>query len=798
MANGSNPNQPPRSNQPNPDVVSSTREAQQSYGDMRNKVKKLRNLADTGNGDQSGFLSPKQVTLYRRLMREIEQIYQQHYQKLSQMEQQYQQDMQRKYGKNLDGLRQEVKRRQQNYNNANGGNRWGDTASPQVRAYHEKKLNESTNNLKEAENKDRELDGLREAIRRLEQQRGGADPQSDRIDNLQVRNPNTSHYIRRATTNVLFGLNMLHGEHALIDYANPDLIRRQERLASGVSQKLPEYDGIRSADANFRDRMRDVGLENNYGTLETGATANILATGGLKTGRGELSDLNQAQRFSRAYGTDVNDMASGFSSLRKMGAMGEGDMNRFADLIGGAVAKNGMRGREAEMLQSTMQLIQNVSQGLPQMTDKSVGNVVAMQTALGKAVPSLKGERGAEVLSNWNSAIKGGDTGFDLIMGRGTNPQYTGLQGSYKLGLMKEQGLTPENSKEFFQGLDKMFGNGPNSDAMKAMAYKQEGFGTMTEYNALQKSGFLDMIKKGKMPTASQLRKVGATDLAKQFANYNNSETSRVDWQNAQKENQKADYQKPFDQIGKAINGAWFQIPEAVRMPLLTAGFLGGGHLAYRGMSSLASRVLSPTVRNFVGGGGGSGIWAGLRSGASKIGGKALSLLADTSKSVPLIGAAVETVADRVQNPQHSWGRSLAKGIGTGIGTGLGMLASGLVDVGTGGLGIVTNAGLTMGGAYLGSKAGDWIYNLFNGNSDTKTSKQTASAPINNTTAKDKEYALASSVDALNKNNEVKITVSGKIDGLSPDNQKKVADSISNYFNGSVNNYNLVFDQRRG
>lgn len=802
MANGNNPNQPNQPNQPpprqpNPQTIANTREAQQSYGDIRGKVRKLSGLADTGQNDQGGFLSPKQVTLYRRLMREIEQIYQSHYQKLTQMEQQYQQNIQQKHGKSLDGLRQEVQRRQQLYNNANGGNRWGNVASQGVRDFHQRKLNEAVSNLGDAQNTDRELDGLRTAVRNLEQQRQNASTPSGTIDNLQVRNPNMGHHVRRATTNILFGMGILHGEHALMDYANPDLIRQQERLANGVSQKLPEYNGIDSADANFRDRMRDVGLTNNYGTLETGVTANTLAQGGLANGKRELADLYQAQRFGRGYGQNPNEISGDFATLRTMGAMNEGDMGRFADLIGGAVSKNNMRGREAEMLQATMSLIQNVSQGLPSMSNQGAGNIVSMQTALGQAVPSLKGDRGAQVLSNWDAAIKGGDTGFDLIMGRGTNPQFTGLQGSYQLGLMKEQGLSnPKTAQMFFQGLDRMFGNGPNSNAMKAMAYKQEGFGTMTEYNALKKSGFINMIEQGKMPSPDQLRKAGAKDLATQVENYNKSQTSQVDYQNSQKENQRADYQKPFDQIGKFMNQTWFKLPEAVRTPLLTAGFLGGGQLMYKGMSSLASRLFSPTVGNFIRGSG-SGLLSTARSGATSLleraGPLALDGLEMATKAMPIAGAVIDPFVNHALNPQNSWGKSIAHGIGTGVGAGLGLLASGLVDVGTGGLGIVTNAGLTMGGAYLGGKASDWISSLFGGNDN-----QTSSAVKKKATAKDQEYSLAQSVSTLNNNNEVKITVQGNISGMDQTNQQKVADSISQYFNDAINNYNLAFDQRRG
>jgi hypothetical protein len=126
-----------------------------------------------------------------------------------------------------------------------------------------------------------------------------------------------------------------------------------------------EYNGVQAHDADYRERMQVVAESNNYGLLEAGQTANVLASGGVSKGKNQLRDLGQVEKFSRAYGTNADEMSQDFASLRKMGTLGEGEMNRFANLIGGAVAKNGMRGREAEMLQSTMTLVQSGHASVP-------------------------------------------------------------------------------------------------------------------------------------------------------------------------------------------------------------------------------------------------------------------------------------------------------------------------------------------------------------------------------------------------------------------------------------------------
>jgi hypothetical protein len=758
------------------DRAADTKEANESLGDMRGKVKKLKNLRESGQYDQGGYLSDKQVNLYRRLVREIEGIYSTHYEKLGKLEEKYQNDIKNKYGKNLQELQKEVEKRQRLYDNANGGNRHGDVANQKVLKYHENKLKEAQEQLNSANDMDKELNSLREIVKRLEQQRNSSSSERDQIDNLRVRNTSAQHSLNRMGLGVMYGMGLGHGIHAYMDYMNPDLLRRQESLSNGVSQKLSEYNGVQAHDADYRERMQVVAESNNYGLLEAGQTANVLASGGVHKGKNQLRDLGQVERFSRAYGTDANEMSQDFASLRKMGTLGEGEMNRFANLIGGAVAKNGMRGREAEMLQSTMTLVQSVARGLPSLSEKGMSNVVGMQTALGDAIPEYKGERGAQLLSNWDSAIKGGDQGFDLLMGRGTNPQFTGLSGTYKLNKLKEEGLSnPETAKLFFQGLDRMFDGSQNAEEMKGFAFQQQGFGSLHDYEALRDSGFIDKIKSGKMPTGDSLRKAGLKDLAKQYDKYNNSETKRVDYLKSRKENQQADHQKLSDEMSKQFNEMWFKIPEEIRHPLITAGFLGGGGLALKGIRALGTHLISPRV------GGGGSILSALRTAGSvglKYGGRLLG------------GAGLIYGAESLSSGAADWVFGHPKG---GQKSSAGPLHS-LMDKITGKKeGVYKDER-----KWVGARFWDWLTGdddqqaLPTKNKKKKTTTNTADS------GKETEYALAQSLSSIDKDHKLTITIDGSVDGMDKKNQDKVADSVSTYFNTALNNYNLAFDQRRG
>jgi hypothetical protein len=195
---------------------------------------------------------------------------------------------------------------------------------------------------------------------------------------------------------------------------------------------------------------------------------------------------------------------------------------------------------------------------------------------------------------------------------------------------------------------------------------------------------------------------------------------------------------------------------------------------------------------------GGAGAAGGLRG---LLGSGVGKTLLGAGKRAPIIGSMIGVAADRVVNPEHSWGRSLARGVGGAVGGLLGLGAAGLLGVGTGGVGLLAGGALTVGGGMAGEKAGDWLYSKLAGDSDVR--------PVNQGTQPVAATATTTAVPtAVNSLNVGKLNVNdkdfdGKIDGMTPDGEEKTKNSLGDFFRdlftrdeGST--VNLSYDQRRG
>jgi hypothetical protein len=504
-----------------------------------------------------------------------------------------------------------------------------------------------------------------------------------------------------------------------------------------------------------------------------------------------------------------------------------------------------MGGREGELLQSTTQLAQSVSQGLDKLTTKQLGNIVGMQTALGAAVPSLKGERGAQVLSNMDNAIKSGGSSMDILMGKGT--KYVGPKGMIDLKRAEEEGIgKPENLQTILQNANKMISNPYTRESVLT-----QNLGiSVHQYEAMQKSGFLNQIAKGKMPTPAELRKYGNSKLADQVAKWNKSHSKAVQSNNVWADKLKADNAKPFESIATNSRSAFHSMPEWMQIGGVWGAGLGMGlfghsvNLFGRNMLLNGARGILPNIggeggllsRFFRGGGGGptppgggGGLLSSIRNflGRGSVGaaeGLGAGVLEGGSSAIPIVGGvvsgAISAGADRLSNPQHSWGRSLAKGVGSAVGGTLGALAGIGSGFFTDGLGWLGTGALTAGGSWAGGSIANNLYSLFAGTGDLKstpsgkkvtaatTGAPTAVPTINSLNVSKLNVQQDTSGNPYKSKNgtantntiHLKVDVSGNINNLDKKNQDKVTttivDSFSKFFNHS--GIDLSTDYMRG
>jgi len=499
-----------------------TTDALSDIKQLESKVAKLKDLANQGEHSQGGLLSYRQVSMYRKILGETEQLYDKHYKRLERME--------ADYGRKVEENQKKIKKYQEQLRNAQGGNKWGDVASPRVQQFYQSRLDQATadrDKIKSGSN-EAEMQRLRSVIDQMNPSIQQRNDNRDRIDRMHERDPVTERMLYGVTSAVQ-SAGIIASIGQMFNYGNryADILRPQELQASQMGQKIGYGEG--GNDETLRERAVNVGLKNQYKTGETLQTQSILAAGG-RTNLDKLdADTESAQSFGRNTGTNPDQLANMGSMLQRMGAMDEGQMKRLSDLIGGAVAKTKMSGREEEMMRATTSLAQSVSRGLPEFKDDQFKNMLSAQVMLGQLSPELKGERGSKLLGTMDAGFKEGNHTLDVLMRNG-NSDFLGVEGTWKMKLQQEEGISnPKNITDLVKGLKATYGKDvlktSQGQAVAGMSLSQ-GLGvSKKESQKLIESGFLEKMEQGKMPTSKELEDAGMKDLAKKAKAWDNAES---------------------------------------------------------------------------------------------------------------------------------------------------------------------------------------------------------------------------------------------------------------------------------
>jgi len=499
-----------------------TTDALSDIKQLESKVAKLKDLANQGEHSQGGLLSYRQVSMYRKILGETEALYDKHYKRLERME--------ADYGRKVEENQKKIKKYQEQLRNAQGGNKWGDVASPRVQQFYQSRLDQATaerDNIKSGTN-EAEMQRLRTIVNQMNPSIQQRNDNRDRIDRMHERDPVTERMLYGVTSAVQ-SAGLIASIGQMFNYGNryADILRPQELQASQMGQKIGYGEG--GNDETLRERAVEVGLRNQYKAGETLQTQSILASGG-RTNLDKLdADTEAAQSFGRNTGTNPDRIADMGSMLQRMGAMDEGQMKRLSDLIGGAVAKTKMSGREEEMMRATTSLAQSVSRGIPEFKDDQFKNMLSAQVMLGQLSPELKGERGSKLLGTMDAGFKEGNHTLDVLMRNG-NSDFLGVEGTWKMKLQQEEGISnPKNITDLVKGLKATYGKDVlKTEQGKALAgmTMSQGLGvSKQESKKLIESGFLDKMEQGKMPTSKELEEAGMKDLAKKAKAWDNAES---------------------------------------------------------------------------------------------------------------------------------------------------------------------------------------------------------------------------------------------------------------------------------
>lgn len=504
-------------------------ELQQAMKSLQQKVDKLESL-QTSASNRGGTMNTDQIDTVSTMLDEIEALYTKHYSKLEQMEEDY--------NSNIKNLKNTAQNYQDKYNKSigspdNTGNSTTSPANDTVQNYYSGKVTESQKNLENAQAQ--ENAGVNQAYARLNEAHNKSGGLQSTMEGYDATSPTTD----KLNNGVKSVVSNTFSVGSAIKYLGSGLtgLDSGQQQATYLGQKMSGFNGD---DETLRRQVLDTGLASGYDPTQS---AKVLQEG-LAGGQGTaakgvndktalMTDSTNAMQASRALSINPDTLAQGGASLKKMGAMSDGDMQSFADLIGGSISKQGMKGREDENLSSSLNLIASATSKMADVTPSQANSLIATQADMGSKDAALKGDKGAAVLSTMSQGIQNGNNTTDILMGKGT--KYTGIVGQAALDEAKSKGMAdPENAKTILQNIQKMTANttDPATKTAEQEELTTQAFGlSMDQVQTLTKNGTFDDMASGKatsQATIDDLKKSGQTKEAQELETYNKTVASKT------------------------------------------------------------------------------------------------------------------------------------------------------------------------------------------------------------------------------------------------------------------------------
>lgn len=466
-------------------------------------------------------------------------------------------------------------------------------------------------------------------------------------------------------------------------------------------QALDTYNrlGIYGSDFNkARKGATNLGKEYGFDTNQVIGLQDTLLQGGL-IGKYDLQESTKSMmETSLAFGINANSLGSEYANLRKRGLYGV-DAERYTNTIGTNIAATGMKGREDEVARSLADITDIITNGKLEVNSSDFEMAASLQAQLAKQNPSLKGDKGAELIGKIQNGFNSNDNVTLRMFGLGDELGY-GPEGLYEARKRADQGFSnPEGIKSLSRHLDQVSMGNP---LVKSL-WLQDRMGVNTdeadEIVKLLESGTDSDYQKIKEKYGDGGEKQANIDAArgsKSFANTQyelNKEAASLD-------------------IGNKLNEATGYLKDIYNaMPGVAQGAtsLAGATVA----GAVGGSVIGSIPKLLFGGGEGGNLLKGLGAGSL---GKAGSFIGKNAgkfgKVATGIGIGIQAVSSGVEAYDHFKKGETREGYGS-IGSGAGSIAGGLAGAALGsalipipGLGTIIGGSL---GSFVGDKLGGFI-----------------------------------------------------------------------------------------
>lgn len=390
-----------------------------------------------------------------------------------------------------------------------------------------------------------------------------------------------------------------------------------------------------------------IGIPNGYTSAQTIALANQYSSiAGASSPTQLWRSVQQIQLQSRQLGLNPTQLAQSEGQLHQFGALGNtADQQQFADMIAGAVKQDNMQGRQGEFIQATTGLAAQAANGQANFTNGQVQNVIGLQATIGQGGSMLRGQNGARVIGNMNSAIQSNNPNMQIMLGMGT--RYQGVHGLLQEQRMAAQGVSnPENLRRVFRYVQHNFSG---TDTQEEVVMRTLNL-TAPQADAIFRNPKIrNEIENGHMSKGEiqYLLKTGESQNQQNDQNYNSSNAGQRARNEGFWSQTLQGFAAPFDWVGRTVQSGFNMMPPWMRS-IATGVLTAAGGMAFKGLGrgitnigrGMFSQLFGRNTRSAGRGGFFSSIFNRFRGGGGSGSGTASAA-----------GHAAENVGNATRNP---------------------------------------------------------------------------------------------------------------------------------------------------
>lgn len=217
-------------------------------------------------------------------------------------------------------------------------------------------------------------------------------------------------------------------------------------------KKIDTYTARISQQSRYFDDgavWRKAGTTSRYYSREETAIdmENFISQAGAESSLDNLSkDVGALQEGALAIGASKNSVIQGGSQLKRVGALKDGEMGNYLNIVTGIVDKAKANGREDEVIKNLEHIVDNTYATQLKLSDVQVQNLADAQANL-TDILGVDYEKGAEIANTMNSALIGSSSDYNFMTQAIMSANgWEGFEGMHKAKRQLAQGLSNPNN----------------------------------------------------------------------------------------------------------------------------------------------------------------------------------------------------------------------------------------------------------------------------------------------------------------------------------------------------------------